>query len=110
MPPQAPEAIDAAFIAAVSEMTATPPSAHEAAPALRGGAAGSHEAPLRAGFRLTGERALSLFDSQLQSRQLDLAARVLRARGTGFHTIGGCGHEGNAAVAAALRVDDPALL
>jgi 2-oxoisovalerate dehydrogenase E1 component len=60
--------------------------------------------------RLTGERALQLFDSQLQSRHLDLAARYLRARGTGFYTIGGFGHEGNAAVAAALRVTDPALL
>jgi 2-oxoisovalerate dehydrogenase E1 component len=60
--------------------------------------------------RLTGERAVQLFDSQLQSRHLDLAARYLRARGTGFYTIGGFGHEGNAAVAAALRVSDPALL
>ncbi|HKP59811.1 MAG TPA: thiamine pyrophosphate-dependent enzyme [Polyangiales bacterium] len=53
---------------------------------------------------------MQLFDSQLQSRQLDLAARWLRARGTGFYTIGSSGHEGNAAVAAALRVSDPALL
>jgi 2-oxoisovalerate dehydrogenase E1 component len=65
---------------------------------------------LRPPARLTGARALQLFDSQLQSRHLDLAARWLRARGTGFYTIGSAGHEGNAAVAAALRVNDPALL
>lgn len=59
---------------------------------------------------LTPERALQLFESQLQSRHLDLAARYLRARGTGFYTIGGFGHEGNAAIAAALRASDPALL
>jgi len=59
---------------------------------------------------LTAERALALFDSQLGSRHLDLAARWLRAQGKGFYTIGSSGHEGNAAVAAALRPSDPALL
>src|SRR5206468_4768219 len=33
-----------------------------------------------------------------------------RKIGAGFYTIGSSGHEGNAAVAAALRMDDPALL
>ncbi|MFP5345753.1 MAG: thiamine pyrophosphate-dependent enzyme, partial [Actinomycetes bacterium] len=56
------------------------------------------------------ERALELFDSQLGSRHLDLAARWLRGQDKGFYTIGSSGHEGNAAVAAALRPDDPALL
>ncbi|SNS38024.1 thiamine pyrophosphate-dependent enzyme [Actinomadura mexicana] len=59
---------------------------------------------------LTGERCLELFDAQLGSRHLDLAARRLRAQGHGFYTIGSSGHEGNAAVAGALRPDDPALL
>ncbi|MES9543996.1 thiamine pyrophosphate-dependent enzyme [Actinomadura sp. NPDC000600] len=59
---------------------------------------------------LTGERCLELFDAQLGSRHLDLAARRLQAEGRGFYTIGSAGHEGNAAVAAALRPDDPALL
>src|SRR5690625_2949011 len=54
--------------------------------------------------------ALELFDSQLRSRHLDLAARWLRARNEGFYTIGSSGHESNAAVAAALRPSDPALL
>jgi 2-oxoisovalerate dehydrogenase E1 component len=55
-------------------------------------------------------RLLELFDSQLGSRHLDLAARWLRGQGKGFYTIGSSGHEGNAAVAAALRPSDPALL
>jgi len=67
-------------------------------------------APVRAGSALTGEHCLKLFDAQLGSRHLDLAARWLRQRGAGFYTIGSSGHEGNAAVAAALRADDPALL
>jgi 2-oxoisovalerate dehydrogenase E1 component len=56
------------------------------------------------------EQALQLFDSQAGSRHLDLAARWLRGRGQGYYTIGSAGHEGNAAVAAALRPTDPALL
>ncbi|WP_428847654.1 thiamine pyrophosphate-dependent enzyme [Nocardia tengchongensis] len=59
---------------------------------------------------LTGERCLELFDSQATSRHLDLAARRLGREGRGYYSIGSSGHEGNAAVAAALRVTDPALL
>ena len=59
---------------------------------------------------LTPARALALFDAQLGSRHLDLAARTLGSRGDGFYSIGSSGHEGNAAVAAALRPTDPALL
>jgi 2-oxoisovalerate dehydrogenase E1 component len=59
---------------------------------------------------LSTRRMLELFDSQLGSRHLDLAARWLRERDQGFYTIGSSGHEGNAAVAAALRPTDPALL
>ena len=65
---------------------------------------------VRPGSALTGHRCLELFDAQLASRHLDLAARWLRKIGAGFYTIGSSGHEGNAAVAAALRMDDPALL
>lgn len=53
---------------------------------------------------------IQLLDSQFTSRALDLAARELRERGAGFYTIGSSGHESNAAVAAALRPTDPALL
>ena len=66
--------------------------------------------PGRLGAVLAPDRALELFATQLTSRHLDLAARWLRGRGQGFYTIGSSGHEGNAAVAAALRPDDPALL
>jgi len=55
-------------------------------------------------------RQLEVFDAQLGSRHLDLAARWLRSEGKGYYTIGSSGHEGNAAVAAALRPTDPALL
>ena len=60
--------------------------------------------------RLTAPLALDVFDAQLRSRHLDIAARELRSEGKGYYTIGSSGHEGNAAVAAALRVTDPALL
>src|SRR4051794_31881522 len=66
--------------------------------------------PVRDGATLTGIRAQELFDAQLTSRHVDLAARWLRSFNEGFYTIGSSGHEGNAAVAAALRPDDPALL
>ncbi|MFD6354610.1 thiamine pyrophosphate-dependent enzyme [Nocardia tengchongensis] len=59
---------------------------------------------------LTGAHCLELFDSQATSRHLDLAARRLGREGRGYYSIGSSGHEGNAAVAAALRVTDPALL
>lgn len=55
-------------------------------------------------------RALELYDAQATSRHLDLAAAWLRARERGYYTIGSAGHEGNVAVAAALRPTDPALL
>jgi 2-oxoisovalerate dehydrogenase E1 component len=51
-----------------------------------------------------------LFAAQAGSRHLDFAARRLGARGLGFYSIGSAGHESNAAVAAALRPTDPALL
>ncbi|WP_066896199.1 thiamine pyrophosphate-dependent enzyme [Mycolicibacterium houstonense] len=70
--------------------------------------AGNEPWPDRAA--LTARKALALFDAQLGSRHLDLAARWLRSQGKGFYTIGSSGHEGNAAVAAALRPTDPALL
>ncbi|HEX4419176.1 MAG TPA: thiamine pyrophosphate-dependent enzyme [Kofleriaceae bacterium] len=68
------------------------------------------DAPIRAGSGLTARAAIELFDAQLASRHLDFAARALRARGEGFYTIGSSGHEGNAAVAAALRPSDPGFL
>jgi 2-oxoisovalerate dehydrogenase E1 component len=65
---------------------------------------------VRPGSALTVAACLELFEAQLGSRHLDLAAGWLREQGRGFYTIGSSGHEGNAGVAAALRVSDPALL
>lgn len=56
------------------------------------------------------EILLRVFDSQAGSRHLDLTARTLGSQGRGFYSIGSAGHESNAAVAAALRPTDPALL
>lgn len=66
--------------------------------------------PLREGTGLSGRMALALFDAMVASRNLDLAARYLRKEGPGVYTIGSAGHESNAAIAAALRPSDPALL
>ncbi|WP_245718351.1 thiamine pyrophosphate-dependent enzyme [Nocardia miyunensis] len=57
----------------------------------------------------TAGAVLELFDAQATSRHLDLAARALTAAGHGYYSIGSSGHEGNAALAAALRPTDPAL-
>lgn len=59
---------------------------------------------------LTSERLIELFRCQALSRHLDRMARILRRRGDGFYTIGSSGHEGMAAVAAALRPSDMAFL
>ena len=60
---------------------------------------------------VTGDDRLpQLFSAQVESRILDHTARWLRAQGHGYYTIGSAGHESNAVVATALRIDDPALL
>lgn len=51
-----------------------------------------------------------LFEAQLRSRELDLAARRLQRQGRGFYTISSAGHEANALLALASRPTDPALL
>nr|PZN42456.1 MAG: MFS transporter [Actinomycetota bacterium] len=82
----------------------------ETVAALRPGVPRDPALPVREGSALTGARCLELFDFQLGSRLLDIAARLLKERGQAFYTIGSAGHESNAAVAAALRPTDPALL
>jgi 2-oxoisovalerate dehydrogenase E1 component len=77
-------------------------------PAKRSGI--TADSPIRPGSALSVGAALHLFDVQATSRHLDFAARALQAEGRGFYTIGSAGHESNAAVAAALRPTDPALL
>ena len=68
------------------------------------------DTPLVGGLRLTCREALRLFEAQVASRMCDFLARELKAEGQSFYTIGSSGHEGNAAVAAAVRPDDPAFL
>ena len=94
------EELDRRFVAAVRELAGVQGS----------GPGPDRAAPVRAGTLLTGEQAIALFDAQAGSRHLDLAARYLRAEGHGYYTIGSAGHEADAAVAAALRPTDPALL
>jgi 2-oxoisovalerate dehydrogenase E1 component len=68
------------------------------------------DALLHPGSSMTGRTALAIFEAQLESRHLDLASRWMQQQGRGYYTIGSAGHESNAAVAAALRPTDPALL
>ena len=59
---------------------------------------------------ITAPQLVEIFESQILSRQLDITSRKLQARKEGFYTIGSSGHEGNAAVSAALRLEDMAFL
>lgn len=54
--------------------------------------------------------ALALFDSQITSRLLDIAARQLKEQGLSFYTIGSSGHEGNAVFGTVFRQNDMAFL
>jgi 2-oxoisovalerate dehydrogenase E1 component len=90
------EAVDRAFLDGIRALSAQPPR--------------DPAGPLSPGSPLTGTRCLEVFGSQLASRHLDLAARLLRRQGHGYYTIGSAGHEANAFVAGALRPTDPALL
>ncbi len=53
---------------------------------------------------------LNLLHYQIQSRQVDLVAREMRARNEGFYTIGSSGHENNSVVGYLTRTTDPAFL
>jgi len=81
----------------------------EAAELTAGEPRGEQE-PVQRGSQLTVRRARELFECQCESRHADLAAIWMQSQGRGYYTIGSSGHEGNVAVAAALRPDDPALL
>ncbi len=59
---------------------------------------------------LSPEMAVAIFRAQCLSRNLDRTSRKMQAAGQGYYTIGSSGHEGMAAVAAALRPDDMAFL
>jgi 2-oxoisovalerate dehydrogenase E1 component len=66
--------------------------------------------PLRPGGSLTARKALEIFEDQVTSRLLDVAARELKKRNQGFYTISSAGHENNAVVGTLLRLDDPCFL
>jgi len=68
------------------------------------------DAPLHEGGALTGRRAVELFEDQLLSRQIDVAARELKKTNRSFYTIGSAGHENNVVLGAQLRISDPAFL
>jgi len=96
MRPMPPDQVETHFIAAVRGLLPSAPG--------RPSAMTSENSPL------SDSACLELFDAQLASRHVDAAARWLQASGGGFYTIGSSGHEGNAGLAAALRLTDPALL
>jgi 2-oxoisovalerate dehydrogenase E1 component len=99
--------LDQHFIDTVGGLPGGPARTGGAGP---GGSSSGWAAPVRAGSRLDGGTLLAIFDAQVQSRHLDFAARWMQQQGRGYYTISSAGHEGNAAVAAALRPSDPALL
>ena len=59
---------------------------------------------------LVDAQAVAIFRAQCLSRNLDRRSRKMQAAGEGYYTIGSSGHEGMAAVAAALRPSDMAFL
>ncbi len=62
------------------------------------------------GGPLASAEAVSIYRSGCLTRALDRTSRAMQAAGQGFYTIGSSGHEGMAAVAAALRPTDMAFL
>lgn len=68
------------------------------------------EDSLSAASTLTVRQALEIFEDQVTSRLLDVAARELKKRNEGYYTISSAGHENNAVVGALLRLEDPCLL
>ncbi len=66
--------------------------------------------PLRSGHGLTAGTALRLFEDQVTSRAIDVAARELRREGYGYYTISSAGHEQNAVLGELSRTTDPAYL
>ena len=53
---------------------------------------------------------ISIFESQLLSRHIDIKARLLKDKGKCFYTIGSSGHEGNAVFGKIFDINDIAFL
>ena len=66
--------------------------------------------PLVAGTGLKARAARELFEDQMMSRLLDVAAREMKRLNEGFYTISSAGHENNAIIGSLLRLDDPCFL
>ncbi len=66
--------------------------------------------PVAAGSTLDAATAIGLFEDQVLSRALDVAARELKKTNRSFYTIGSAGHENNVVLGAQLRITDPAFL
>ena len=56
------------------------------------------------------DELISIFESQVLSRQMDLKARLLKNEGKCFYTIGSSGHEGNAVFGKVFPYTDMAFL
>ncbi|MFN9740617.1 MAG: thiamine pyrophosphate-dependent enzyme, partial [Acidobacteriota bacterium] len=59
---------------------------------------------------LTVGEAHAIFEDQLMSRLLDVAAREMKRLNQGYYTISSAGHENNAIIGSLLRLDDPCFL
>lgn len=59
---------------------------------------------------LTVGEARAIFEDQLMSRLLDVAAREMKRLNQGYYTISSAGHENNAIIGSQLRLDDPCFL
>ena len=77
---------------------------------LRRVAAGDLPAGAAPSGPLSAAEAVAVFRAGCLSRALDRQSRAMQKAGHGFYTIGSSGHEGLAAVAAALRPTDMAFL
>ena len=71
--------------------------------------------PARTNLRLSQtnirpSELISLFESQILSRHMDLKARILKNEGKCFYTIGSSGHEGNAVFGKIFLYTDMAFL
>src|SRR4051812_25190448 len=80
------------------------------ASAIAGAKALAPEAPLGPDTTLTASQAVAIFEDQVASRLLDVAARASRKTQKLYYTISSAGHEQNAILGALLRRTDPCFL
>ena len=58
----------------------------------------------------TSSELISIFESQVLTRHMDLKARLLKDEGKCYYTIGSSGHEGNAVFGKIFPYTDTAFL